>query len=69
MPIAEHLAHSGSCAWALSCSVSRQDGEEEEARDPMSDEMAGARKSTYELGEGWCHEAKKGWKCKVKKVW
>ncbi|GAB1742256.1 hypothetical protein NU219Hw_g7811t1 [Hortaea werneckii] len=69
-PVREHLAHSQPCAWALSLSVLRPEGidAEPETRDPMSDEMVAARKGTFELGEGWCHESKRGWRCKVNKM-
>ncbi|KAI7188879.1 hypothetical protein KC352_g21998, partial [Hortaea werneckii] len=69
-PVREHLAHSQPCAWALSLSVLRPEGTEmdPETRDPMSDEMVAARKGTFELGEGWCHEGKRGWRCKVNKM-
>jgi hypothetical protein len=33
--------------------------------DPMSETYANARKATF---EGWPHESKRGWKCKIEKV-
>ncbi|KAK4543259.1 hypothetical protein LTR36_005809 [Oleoguttula mirabilis] len=69
-PLREHLAHSTACAWAMSISVTRlDDGEhEEESRDPLSAELIAARRGTFESGEGWIHEGKRGWKCKVSKM-
>lgn len=67
-PLQEHLAHSHGCAWALCLSVSRQEGESEEIRDPMSEEMTAARRATFDAGEGWAHEGKKGWRCKTSKM-
>ncbi|GAB7366251.1 hypothetical protein MBLNU230_g7809t1 [Neophaeotheca triangularis] len=64
----EHLAHSKACAWALSLSVSRTPDEEPETRDPMSDEMMDARQGTFDIGKGWCHESKRGWRCKIGKM-
>lgn len=64
-PAVEHLAHSAACAWALSVSVSRRDGEEAESRDPLSDQLIDARRATFEAGTGWPHEDKRGWKCKT----
>jgi hypothetical protein len=34
----------------------------------MSDEMANARRATFEAGEGWAHEGKRGWRCKISKM-
>ncbi|KAK5125957.1 hypothetical protein LTR85_011312 [Meristemomyces frigidus] len=69
-PLREHLAHSTSCAWALSISVMRLEDsqQEEETRDPLSEELVAARKGTFDIGEGWLHEGKRGWKCKVSKM-
>lgn len=68
-PISEHLAHSHGCAWATAISVTKaDDATEQETRDPMSDEMFNARKATFTAGEGWPHENKKGWKCKINKL-
>lgn len=41
---------------------------EPETRDPMSDELLAARKATFDVGEGWCHEGKRGWRCKVNRM-
>lgn len=71
-PLREHLAHSTSCAWATSISVTRladnSDEQEEETRDPLSEELLAARRGTFELGEGWIHEGKRGWECKIAKM-
>ena len=68
-PLSEHLVHSSSCAWALSLSVSRNSASDPEARDPLSAEMLEARRGTFEaIGEGWPHESKRGWRCKVAKM-
>jgi len=64
-PLREHLAHAQTCGWAISLSVRRREGKEEESRDPMSDELVAARRSTFEVGEGWMHEGKRGWRCKI----
>lgn len=42
--------------------------QEPETRDPLSDELYTARKQTFTTGNGWPHESKKGWKCKVNKL-
>lgn len=34
----------------------------------MSEEMANARRATFEAGDGWAHEGKKGWRCKISKM-
>lgn len=69
-PISEHLAHSDSCAWATSISVIRDEDSQQapEQRDPLSEEMAAARHATFQSGNGWPHEGKKGWKCKISKM-
>ncbi|KAK4569471.1 hypothetical protein LTR86_003234 [Recurvomyces mirabilis] len=69
-PLHEHLAHASACAWAVSLSTARLDDSTEapEARDPLSDEMVAARRGTFEVGEGWVHEGKRGWRCKVAKM-
>ncbi|WPG99995.1 Hypothetical protein R9X50_00281900 [Acrodontium crateriforme] len=67
-PLSEHLAHSAACNWATTLSVSAREGQEPEARNPMSDQMVEARRATYEVGDGWIHEGKRGWKCKIAKM-
>ncbi|EME46491.1 hypothetical protein DOTSEDRAFT_169130 [Dothistroma septosporum NZE10] len=67
-PIKEHLAHSKGCAWATAWSVTRNDGDEPEMRDPMCEELSAARTATFSTGDGWTHEGKKGWKCKASKM-
>ncbi|CAK1357524.1 Protein bir1 [Cercospora beticola] len=69
-PISEHLAHSNYCAWATAISVTRDEDSTQtaETRDPMGEELYTARKQTFTTGEGWPHESKKGWKCKVAKL-
>ncbi|KAK3116650.1 hypothetical protein LTR53_002764 [Teratosphaeriaceae sp. CCFEE 6253] len=69
-PLAEHLAHAPSCAWALSLSVQRADDATDaaESRDPMSEEMLAARIGTFTVGDGWVHEGKRGWRCKLSKM-
>lgn len=69
-PMKEHLAHSDGCAWATALSVRRDDNsqQEPEQRDPLSEEMIGARRATFQHGHGWPHESKKGWKCKITKM-
>ncbi|KAK1060366.1 hypothetical protein LTR12_003681 [Friedmanniomyces endolithicus] len=69
-PLAEHLLHAPACAWAICLSVlhptNPDTGEELEAPlDPMSEELVAARTKTFEVGEGWPHEGKRGWRCKV----
>ena len=59
--VAEHLAHSSECPWAISISV----GEGEE-HDPTSERMVEARKATYR--DMWPYEGKKNWKCKTTKL-
>jgi hypothetical protein len=34
----------------------------------MSEEMVNARRATFEAGDGWAHEGKKGWRCKISKM-
>lgn len=69
MPIQEHLAHTRGCPWATAVSVFRGDEDTEpESRDPLSEDMLDARKATFTIGEGWPHEDKKGWKCKIAKM-
>lgn len=69
MPIQEHLAHTRGCPWATSLSVMRNDDDPEpEQRDPLSEDMVESRKATFVSGEGWPHESKKGWKCKIAKM-
>ncbi|KAK4991540.1 hypothetical protein LTR50_001734 [Elasticomyces elasticus] len=58
----EHLAHSSHCGWATSLTVN----DENESRDPMTQSLVEARKSTF--ADFWPHEGKKGWKCKVGKM-
>ncbi|KAF7188455.1 Protein bir1 [Pseudocercospora fuligena] len=69
-PISEHLAHAKSCAWATAVSVTRDDETQKppEDRDPLSEELYEARKATFQVGDGWPHESKKGWKCKITKL-
>ncbi|KAK3673216.1 hypothetical protein LTR78_006761 [Recurvomyces mirabilis] len=69
-PLHEHLSHASACAWAVSLSTARLDDSTEpaEARDPLSDEMVAARRGTFEVGDGWVHEGKRGWRCKVAKM-
>ncbi|KAI5359377.1 hypothetical protein Slin14017_G102790 [Septoria linicola] len=69
-PISEHLAHSSYCAWATAISVTRdeQPPQQAETRDPLGEELYTARKQTFTTGDGWPHESKKGWKCKVNKL-
>ncbi|KAH9817753.1 BIR-domain-containing protein [Teratosphaeria destructans] len=64
-PLREHMNHITWCAWAISQSVKRAPGREDETRDPMSDEMVTARRGTFDTGEGWPHEGKRGWRCKT----
>ncbi|KAK0316801.1 hypothetical protein LTR01_000552 [Friedmanniomyces endolithicus] len=69
-PLAEHLLHAPACAWAICLSVlhptNPDTGEELEAPlDPTSDVLVAARTKTFEVGEGWPHEGKRGWRCKV----
>ncbi|EME83429.1 uncharacterized protein MYCFIDRAFT_81705 [Pseudocercospora fijiensis CIRAD86] len=66
-PISEHLAHSKGCAWATALSVTPED-ETPEHRDPLCEELYDARKATFNIGDGWPHENKKGWKCKITKM-
>ncbi|KAF2170024.1 hypothetical protein M409DRAFT_51796 [Zasmidium cellare ATCC 36951] len=69
VPIQEHLAHTHGCPWATAVSVFRgEDEPEPEMRDPLAEEMIIARKTTFATGEGWPHESKKGWKCKITKM-
>ncbi|KAK5107251.1 hypothetical protein LTR62_001605 [Meristemomyces frigidus] len=70
-PLREHLAHASSCSWAVCLSTARLDfasSEPPESRDPMSDELVAARRGTFEVGEGWAHENKRGWRCKTGKM-
>ncbi|SMR44022.1 unnamed protein product [Zymoseptoria tritici ST99CH_1A5] len=69
-PVSEHLAHSSGCAWATSISVMREEGDlrKPEQRDPLSEELYAARTATFKSGDGWPHEGKKGWKCKISKM-
>jgi hypothetical protein len=68
--VEEHLGHSSNCGYARAIGVSRGPGssQEPEHRDPMSDDMVGARQSTFTFAGGWPHESKKGWKCKIAKM-
>jgi hypothetical protein len=68
--LAEHLAHAKYCAWAIAMSVSpgETSGEGSEERDPLGEELYTARQGTFTVGDGWPHESKKGWKCKVNKL-
>jgi hypothetical protein len=68
--VEEHIGHSSNCGYATAISVSRgpEDLHNPENRDPMSDIMVAARQSTFTFGEGWPHESKKGWKCKIDKM-
>ncbi|KAK4504132.1 hypothetical protein PRZ48_005047 [Zasmidium cellare] len=69
VPIQEHLAHTRGCPWATAVSVFRgEDEPEPEMRDPLAEDMIIARKATFATGEGWPHESKKGWKCKIAKM-
>ncbi|KAK6440838.1 hypothetical protein LTR95_002939 [Oleoguttula sp. CCFEE 5521] len=67
-PLQEHLAHSSSCAWAICQSVVPLDGKDPEARDPMDELLVEARRATFEVGTGWPHETKRGWRCKIAKM-
>nr|OQO26065.1 hypothetical protein B0A51_06997 [Rachicladosporium sp. CCFEE 5018] len=67
-PLQEHLAHSSSCAWAICQSVVPLDGKDLEARDPMEENLVEARRATFEVGTGWPHETKRGWRCKIVKM-
>ncbi|KAK5175708.1 uncharacterized protein LTR77_000847 [Saxophila tyrrhenica] len=68
-PIEEHLAHSGSCVWARSIYAgSSAQRDYDAAADPMSEDLVAARKGTFNVGLGWPHEDKKGWKCKIGKM-
>jgi hypothetical protein len=65
-PTIEHYTHRGDCAWAVCRYVKRKFSDEEAIEeDPMSDVFTNARKQTF---EGWPHESKRGWKCKIEKV-
>nr|POE62879.1 protein bir1 [Quercus suber] len=66
--VQEHLSHAPHCAWATCVSALKKDGEEEESRDPMSEAMVTARAFTFSVGEGWIHENKRGWKCKINRM-
>jgi hypothetical protein len=68
--VEEHIGHSSNCGYATAISVSRGHGDSHnpENRDPMSDVMVAARQSTFTFDEGWPHESKKGWKCKIAKM-
>ncbi|KAK0347078.1 hypothetical protein LTR02_002530 [Friedmanniomyces endolithicus] len=72
-PLAEHLMHAPACAWAICLSVLRTtdpdtDEEVEGPLDPMSETLVAARMKTFEVGEGWPHEGKRGWRCKVSRM-
>jgi hypothetical protein len=68
-PISEHLAHARNCSWALSLhSAFAGKRGDDDAGDPMSDELLAARKGTFMSGGGWPHEDKKGWKCRISKM-
>ena len=64
-PIAEHLALSPDCGWAITTAIEAKVGNLH-LDNPMSTKMVEARKATF-LGR-WPHEDKKGWKCKTKQV-
>nr|POF07646.1 protein bir1 [Quercus suber] len=67
--VKEHLAHAPHCAWATCVSALKKNEEEEkEDRDPMSDTMVAARTFTFNVGDGWIHENKRGWKCKIDRM-
>ncbi|PNS15317.1 hypothetical protein CAC42_5488 [Sphaceloma murrayae] len=61
-PLKEHLAHSPTCAWAISTSVSLSDQD----HDPMSEKVLNARIETF--GTTWPHDKKRAWKPKSKKL-
>ncbi|KAF2864288.1 BIR-domain-containing protein [Piedraia hortae CBS 480.64] len=65
-PLQEHRNHSPTCAWAANLFVERDD--ELRQCDPMSEELIAARRGTFDVGDGWVHENKRGWRCKVKKM-
>ncbi|KAK5133570.1 hypothetical protein LTR08_007609 [Meristemomyces frigidus] len=68
-PLGEHIAHSDACAWAVSLSTMRLEGDRsEEGRDPLCEALVAARQGTFHAGEGWPHEGKRGWRCKVGKM-
>ena len=71
VPLREHLAHANLCAWAIAKNVGREEGgkdESPEERDPLSETMVAAREQTFMQGDGWPHESKKGWRCKISKM-
>ncbi|MBE7181546.1 MAG: hypothetical protein INR71_10125 [Terriglobus roseus] len=66
-PALEHLTLSPECGWAINVCISLRLGDSDRVdEDPMEERLLEARKSTF-LGN-WPHEHKKGWKCKIKKV-
>ncbi|KAF2674314.1 BIR-domain-containing protein [Microthyrium microscopicum] len=66
IPALEHHAHRTECAWALQCYIKHKfDIDEPIDEDPMSEEYVKGREATF---EGWPHEGKRGWKCKVAKM-
>ncbi|KAF2480031.1 hypothetical protein BDY17DRAFT_327018 [Neohortaea acidophila] len=67
-PVKEHLAHSQSCAWAQALNAGLQARHEESQQNPVSEELVAVRKATFDVGAGWPHESKRGWKCKVSKM-
>ncbi|KAF2721271.1 hypothetical protein K431DRAFT_294526 [Polychaeton citri CBS 116435] len=71
-PLLEHIAHSSNCPWAAALSVARDldsfPSQEPETRDPLCDELTAARQATFDVGNGWPYDGKKGWKCKSDKL-
>lgn len=71
-PLSEHLAHSSGCGFAVSVRAGEQaqqaSNPDDVTQDPMSDALVAARKGTFESGQTWPHEGKRGWKCKVAKM-
>ena len=67
-PVREHLSFSPYCGWAIQAGLEQETanggyGEE----NPRAEKMVEARKATF--GDMWPHEKKRGWTCKVQKVW
>ena len=66
-PALEHLSHVPHCGWAINCCIEQHiEDMDRTEEDPLSEKMVEARRATFD--EWWPHEAKRGWKCKTKKV-
>ncbi|KAH0551032.1 hypothetical protein GP486_007611, partial [Trichoglossum hirsutum] len=68
-PVEEHLKHSADCGWAVNVSIEQKSEEQkrDHSGDPLGVSVMAARRATF--AERWPHENKKGWLCKITKVW